>query len=177
MSAAPEWAGLPRVVVTHWVFLAGCPGLRVIATSREPLGVRGEFIWRVPPLGLPQAAPGEVADAGEVARCEAVQLFLERATAMRPDFGRGEGSLAAVADICRTLDGVPLAIELAAARARALSVEQIAARLADRFELLAHGDRTAPPRQQTLRATVEWSYELLNPAEQVGDRRLSPIRF
>ena len=153
--------------------LAGCPGLRVIATSREPLGVRGEFIWRVPPLGLPQAAPGEVADVGEVARCEAVQLFLERATAMRPDFGRGEGSLAAVADICRTLDGVPLAIELAAARARALSVEQIAARLADRFELLAHGDRTAPPRQQTLRATVEWSYELLNPAEQLLLSRLS----
>jgi len=153
--------------------LAGCPGLRVIATSREPLGVRGEMIWRVPPLGLPQAAPGEVAGAGDVARCEAVQLFLERAAAVRPDFGRGEGNLAAVADICRTLDGVPLAIELAAARVRALSAEQIGARLADRFELLALGDRAAPPRQQTLRATVEWSYELLNPAERLLLSRLS----
>jgi len=153
--------------------LAGCPGLRVIATSREPLGVRGEIIWRVPPLGLPQAAPGDVADTGEVPRCEAVQLFLERAAAVRPDFGRNEGNLAAVADICRTLDGMPLAIELAAARVRALSAEQIAARLADKFELLALGDRTAPPRQQTLRATVEWSYELLNPAERLLLSRLS----
>jgi predicted ATPase/DNA-binding NarL/FixJ family response regulator len=153
--------------------LAGCPGLRVIATSREPLGVRGEIIWRVPPLGLPQAVTGEVADVGEVVRSEAVQLFLERAAAVRPAFGHNEGNLAAVADICRTLDGVPLAIELAAARVRALSAEQIAARLADRFELLALGDRTAPPRQQTLRATVEWSYELLNPAERLLLSRLS----
>src|SRR5262249_22291977 len=153
--------------------LAGCPGLRVIATSREPLGVRGEIIWRVPPLGLPQAGPGEVVEAGEVARSEAVQLFLERAAAVRPDFGHNEGNLAAVAEICRTLDGVPLAIELAAARVRALSADQIAARLADRFELLALGDRTAPPRQQTLRATVEWSYELLNPAERLLLSRLS----
>jgi predicted ATPase/DNA-binding NarL/FixJ family response regulator len=153
--------------------LADCPGLRVIATSREPLGVRGEIIWRVPPLGLPQPASGESADVGEVVQSEAVQLFFERATAVRPDFGRNEGTVAAVADICRTLDGVPLAIELAAARVRALSAEQIAARLADRFELLALGDRTAPPRQQTLRATVEWSYELLNPAERLLLSRLS----
>ena len=153
--------------------LAACPGLRVIATSREPLGVRGEIIWRVPPLGLPQAAPGEVANADEAARCEAVQLFVERAASVRPDFSHNEANLAAVADICRTLDGVPLAIELAAARVRALSAEQIATRLADRFGLLALGDRTAPPRQQTLRATVQWSYELLNTAERLLLSRLS----
>ncbi len=157
--------------------LAGCPGLRVIATSREPLGVRGEVIWRVPPLGLPPAATGEPAhspvDAGELARCEAIQLFVERAAAVRPGFGLTEVNAGAVAQVCRTLDGVPLAIELAAARVRALSPEQIAARLAGRFELLALGDRAAPPRQQTLRATVAWSYELLTPAERLLLSRLS----
>ncbi len=155
--------------------LAGCPGLRVIATSREPLGVRGEFIWRVPPLGLPLAAGADGAglSAQEVVRCEAVQLFSARAAAVRPGFGLDEANAAAVAEICRTLDGVPLAIELAAARIRALSAEQIALRLADRFELLAQGDRTAPPRQQTLRATVEWSYDLLTSAERTLLSRLS----
>jgi predicted ATPase/DNA-binding CsgD family transcriptional regulator len=155
--------------------LAGCPGLRVIATSREPLGVRGEVIWRVPPLGLPVA--GEPAqspvDASELARSEAIQLFVERAAAVRPGFGLTEVNADAVAQVCRTLDGVPLAIELAAARVRALSPEQIAARLAGRFELLALGDRAAPPRQQTLRATVAWSYELLTPAERLLLSRLS----
>src|SRR6266567_1609685 len=155
--------------------LAGCPGLRVIATSREPLGVRGEFIWRVPPLGLPLAAGADGAglSAQEVVRCEAVQFFSARAAAVRPGFGLDEANAAAVAEICRTLDGVPLAIELAAARIRALSAEQIALRLADRFELLAGGDRTAPPRQQTLRATVEWSYDLLTSAERTLLSRLS----
>ena len=151
--------------------LAGCPGLHVIATSREPLGVRGEIIWRVPPLGLPHA--GEGGEAAEVSRSEAVQLFVERAAAAWPGFELNDGNRAAVADICRTLDGLPLAIELAAARVRALSPEQIAYRLADKFELLALGDRTAPPRQQTLRATVEWSNELLNPAERLLLSRLS----
>jgi len=153
--------------------LADCAGLRVIATSREPLGVRGEFIWRVPPLGLPQAARGVNLTPGEVAGCEAVRLFVERAAAVRPGFCLEEANASGVADICRTLDGVPLAIELAAARIRALSVDQIAARLADRFELLALGNRAAPPRQQTLRATVEWSYELLAPAERLLLSRLS----
>ena len=155
--------------------LAGCPGLRVIATSREPLGVRGEIIWRVPPLGLPPAAANDGAGtgAGEAARSEAVQLFVERAVAVRPGFALDESNFAAVLDICRTLDGVPLAIELAAARVRALSPEQISGRLADRFELLALGNRAAPPRQQTLRATVEWSYELLTPAERLLLSRLS----
>ena len=155
--------------------LAGCPALHVIATSREPLGVRGEIIWRVPPLGLPPAATddGAPADAGEAERCEAVQLFVERAAAVRPGFALDESNLAAVVDICRTLDGVPLAIELAAAWVRTLSPEQISTRLADRFELLALGNRAAPPRQQTLRATVEWSYDLLTPAERLLLSRLS----
>ena len=151
--------------------LARCPGLRVIATSREPLGVRGEIIWRVPPLGLPH--PRESDGVGGVRSSEAVQLFVERATAAWPGFELNDGNLAAVAEICRTLDGVPLAIELAAARVRALSAEQIADRLADKFELLALGHRTAPPRQQTLRATVEWSNELLNMPERLLLRRLS----
>jgi predicted ATPase/DNA-binding NarL/FixJ family response regulator len=147
--------------------LAGCPGLRVIATSRQPLGVRGEFIWRVPPLGLPRARQGAAGDS------EAVRLFVDRAAAVRPGFALDDANLAAVTGICRTLDGVPLAIELAAARVRALSAEQIAARLADKFELLALGNRTAPPRHQTLRATVQWSYELLTPAERQLLSRLS----
>jgi predicted ATPase/DNA-binding NarL/FixJ family response regulator len=147
--------------------LAGCPGLRVIATSRQPLGVHGEFIWRVPPLGLPQASQRAAENS------EAVRLFVDRAAAVRPGFQVDDANFAAVTSICRTLDGVPLAIELAAARVRALSPEQIAARLADKFELLALGNRTAPPRHQTLRATVEWSYELLTAAERQLLSRLS----
>jgi predicted ATPase/DNA-binding CsgD family transcriptional regulator len=151
--------------------LAGCPGLRVIATSREPLRVRGETVWRVPPLALPAAA-AELS-AGELARHEAIRLFADRAAAVRPGFVLDADNSGAVLRLCRTLDGMPLAIELAAARVGALSVEQIAARLGDRFQLLAAGDRTAPPRQQTLRATVDWSYELLTEPEQVLLRRLA----
>jgi predicted ATPase/DNA-binding NarL/FixJ family response regulator len=145
--------------------LAGCPGLRVIATSREPLRVRGETLWRVPPLALPAGA-SELPPA-ELAKHEAIRLFADRAAAVRPGFALDAGNSGAVLRLCRTLDGMPLAIELAAARVGALSVEQIAARLGDRFQLLAAGDRTAPPRQQTLRATVDWSYELLTEREQV----------
>jgi predicted ATPase/DNA-binding NarL/FixJ family response regulator len=152
--------------------LAGCPGLRVIATSREPLRVRGETVWRVPPLALPAPAAAELG-AGELARHEAIRLFADRAAAVRPGFALDAGNSAAVLRLCRMLDGMPLAIELAAARVGALSVEQIAARLGDRFQLLASGDRTAPPRQQTLRAAVDWSYELLTEPEQVLLRRLA----
>jgi predicted ATPase/DNA-binding CsgD family transcriptional regulator/Tfp pilus assembly protein PilF len=151
--------------------LAGCPWLRLIATSREPLRVRGETAWRVPPLALP-AQFGVLSDQ-DMAEHEAIRLFAERAAAVRPGFTLGTENIGAVVRLCRTLDGIPLAIELAAARVRALSVEQIAARLGDRFQLLASGDRTAPPRQQTLRATVDWSYELLTGPEQVLLRRLS----
>ncbi|HEY8044761.1 MAG TPA: LuxR C-terminal-related transcriptional regulator [Streptosporangiaceae bacterium] len=151
--------------------LASCPSLRVIATSREPLRVRGETVWRVPPLSVPAGLDqGSLSDLG---RHEALQLFAERASAARSGFALGIDNAAAVARLCLTLDGMPLAIELAAARVRALSVEQIASRLDDRFRLLASGDRTAPPRQQTLRAAVDWSYELLSGPEQILLRRLS----
>ena len=151
--------------------LASCPGLRVIATSREPLRVRGETVWRVPPLELPAAA--DELTPGELAAHEAIRLFTDRAAAVRPGFALDTGNCAAVLQLCRTLDGMPLAIELAAARVGALSVEQIAARLVDRFQLLASGDRTAPVRQQTLRAAVDWSYELLTEPEQALLRRLA----
>jgi len=153
--------------------LSSCPGLRIIATSREALRVRGEVIWRVPPLGLPAADAGTGLSAAAMGEYEAVKLFVTRATAVRPGFSLYASNASAVAEICRTLDGVPLAIELAAARVRTLSAEQIRDRLASRFELLAFGDRTAPPRQQTLRATVEWSVDLLTGAERKLLSRLS----
>ncbi len=150
--------------------LASCPQLRVVVTSREPLRVRGETVWRVPPLALPPAAgePGP-----DLAEHEAIKLFVDRAAAVRPAFALGPENSAAVRRLVRTLDGVPLAIELAAARVRALSIEQIATRIDDRFQLLASGDRTAPPRQRTLRAAVDWSYNLLTGTEQILLRRLS----
>jgi predicted ATPase/DNA-binding CsgD family transcriptional regulator/Tfp pilus assembly protein PilF len=149
--------------------LARCPWLRIIATSREPLRVRGETIWRVQPLDLPP----EDAAGDELAGHEAVRLFAARASGARPGFTLTRENAPSVARLCRTLDGIPLGIELSAARVRALSVEQIAGRLRDRFQLLDSGDRTAPPRQQTLRATVDWSYELLGEAEQTLLRRLA----
>jgi predicted ATPase/DNA-binding NarL/FixJ family response regulator len=160
------------------VMLAACPGLRVISTSREPLRIRGEVTWRVAPLGLPPVPPdGEIgyqdADVSESAGCEAVRLFAERGAAARPGFVLDGVNTGAVVRLCRTLDGMPLAIELAAARLRALSVEQIAGRLDDRFALLAAGARGAPKRQQTLRATIDWSFDLLTEPEQVLLRRLS----
>jgi predicted ATPase/DNA-binding CsgD family transcriptional regulator len=171
--------------------IAGCPLIRVVATSRESLRVRGETVWRVPPLSLPSPAlqaslppvgslprPGISAQTAEsavamAAQHEAIQLFVDRAAAVRPGYALTSGNCAAIVQLCRTLDGVPLAIELAAARIRALSVEQIAARIDDRFRLLASGDRTAPPRQQTLQAAVDWSFDLLTQDEQILLRRLS----
>jgi predicted ATPase/DNA-binding CsgD family transcriptional regulator len=160
--------------LVQWL-LGCCPGLRVIATSREALRVRGEVLWRVPPLGLPVgAADGTAGSAdGQLVTYDAVQLFAARAMAARPGFELTAGNRTAVVDICRQLDGVPLAIELAAARVRTLSLEQIRTRLASRFEFLAIGDRTAPPRQQTLRATVDWSYGLLTDPERLLLGRLS----
>ena len=151
------------------LLLARCPWLRIIATSREPLRVRGETVWRVPPLDLPP----DGAPRAELAGHEAVRLFAARAAGARPGFTLTADNTASVARLCRTLDGIPLGIELSAARVRALSVEQIADRLRDRFQLLNSGDRTAPLRQQTLRATVDWSYELLEEAEQILLRRLA----
>jgi predicted ATPase/DNA-binding CsgD family transcriptional regulator len=152
--------------------LAVCPDLRIIVTSREPLRIRGETVWRVPPLELP-GIPGGGVDLAELPVHEAMRLFADRAAAARPGFGLSEDNARAVVQICRALDGMPLAIELAAARVRALSVEQIATRLDNRFALLASGERTAPLRQQTLRAAVDWSHDLLTDAEQALLRRLS----
>jgi predicted ATPase/DNA-binding CsgD family transcriptional regulator/Tfp pilus assembly protein PilF len=151
------------------LLLARCPWLRIVATSREPLRVRGETVWRVPPLDLPP----ERANGTDPGAHEAVRLFAARAAGARAGFALTEDNVVPVARLCRTLDGIPLGIELAAARVRALSVEQIADRLRCRFQLLDSGDRTAPLRQQTLRATVDWSYELLDEPEQVLLRRLA----
>jgi non-specific serine/threonine protein kinase len=133
------------------------PGVRILASSREPLHVRGEATYRVPPLSRPQA----------------IQLFVERARAANPSFQPQLDSSQAVVEICKRLDGLPLAIELAAARVRALSVAKIAERLDDRFRLLTGGDQTAMARQQTLRASIDWSFELLSTPERALLRRLS----
>ncbi|TCO24474.1 putative ATPase [Kribbella steppae] len=146
--------------------LAACPRLRVLTTSREPLSIPGEHLHPVGPLGLP---PEDSIDD----EYPAMQLFVDRARAVRPDFKLTDANRDAVAEICRRLDGMPLAIELAAARLRALTPLQIVDRLADRFRLLTSGSRTALPRHQTLRAVVEWSWELLDPEEQAVARRLS----
>ena len=151
--------------------LTSCPGVRIVATSQEPLRIPQEAVWQVAPLAVPP--PGQRPAADELGGYEAVALFADRAAAARPGFAVTERNAAAVASICRDLDGVPLAIELAAARVTVLSAEQIAARLADRFTLLGPGDRTAPPRQRTLRATIDWSHDLLSGPEQVLLRRLS----
>ncbi len=151
--------------------LASSQGLRLLATSREPLRVAGERVWQVPPLSV--APDGALSTAEEAERYEATRLFAERAAASLPGFAIDPANASAVAELCRALDGMPLAIELAAARVRVLSVTQIGARLADRFGLLTIGDRTAPPRHRTLRATIDWSHELLTPPEQMLLRRLS----
>ena len=146
------------------------PAIRVIATSREPLRVEGEWVYPVPPLAVP--AEGHP-DGEDPLRYGAVLLFVERARAAAPSFSADARVAAATAGICRRLDGIPLAIELAAARVAALGIEGLAARLDDRFRLLAGGHRTAMPRHQTLRATLDWSYELLSEPERVVLRRLA----
>lgn len=154
--------------------LRNCPNVRLLTTSREALGIVGETAWRVPSLSLPE--PHELADMSSVARIahyEAIRLFIERAQAASSEFTVTAQNIKFIAQICRRLDGIPLAIELAAARTKALSVEQIADRLDDRFRLLTGGSRTALPRQQTLKAMMDWSYELLNGQERTLFRRLS----
>jgi predicted ATPase/DNA-binding SARP family transcriptional activator len=141
--------------------LARCPRLRVLATSREPLGITGEALAPVAPLGLPPADATSV----EALAYPAVRLLADRAAAVRPGFEVDADTVAPVIEICRRLDGMPLAIELAAARMRALPVTEVAARLDDRFRLLTGGSRAALPRHQTLRAVVAWSWELLTDAE------------
>ncbi|MFQ6396600.1 protein kinase domain-containing protein [Nocardia sp. KC 131] len=151
--------------------LRACPTLRILATSREPLGIGGESVLRVQPLAVPD--PHREPSLRGAPRYDAVTLFVERATAAVPGFVLTEDNLAPVAEICRHLDGLPLAIELAAARLRALSPEQILARLTDRLALLTQGSRSAPSRQQTLRCCIDWSYSLCNPVEQAVWAQLS----
>jgi len=150
--------------------LRGAPQVKVLATSRELLGVAGETIWTVPPLSTPTSQ--EDVGIDKLTQYEAVNLFLDRVIAVKPDFVMTIQNAAAIAQICAQLDGIPLAIELAAARVRILSVEEISCRLDDRFRLLI-GNRTALPRQQTLRALIDWSYDLLSDNERVLFRRLS----
>lgn len=145
------------------------PGLRVLATSREPLAITGEALC---PLG-PLPVPAEAASPGEVGALDSARLFLDRAAAARPDFTLNESTVDSVTQICRRLDGMPLALELAAARLRSMPVARIAERLDDRFRLLTSGSRTAVARQRTLRAVVEWSWDLLTGAEVVLARRLA----
>jgi predicted ATPase/DNA-binding SARP family transcriptional activator len=144
------------------LLLSSCPSLRVLATSREPLGIVGETLLAVPPLGQPSPS----ASAAEALEYPAVQLFADRAVAVRPDFTIDADTVRPVVEIVRRLDGLPLAIELAAARLRTLPLADIAARLSDRFRLLTGGSRTALPRHRTLRAVVDWSWDLLGAQER-----------
>jgi predicted ATPase/class 3 adenylate cyclase len=152
--------------------LRKCPQVRILATSREGLGVPGETLWRVPSLSVPESIH-RLPPSEELVLYEAVRLFVDRAAATTPGFTVTSENAPAVAQVCRRLDGIPLAIELAAARIKVLAVEQIAARLDDRFRLLTGGSRTALPRQQTLRGAMNWSYDLLSETERVLLRRLS----
>ncbi|WP_101379767.1 BTAD domain-containing putative transcriptional regulator [Kitasatospora sp. GP30] len=161
-------------VFAHRV-LGECRRLRILATSREPLGITGEALWPVEPLALPDA----YADAAAMESSPAVRLLRDRAGAVRKDLAvdahapADARTLATMVRVCRALDGMPLAIELAAARLRTMSIEQLANRLDDRFRLLTSGSRTALPRHKTLRAVVDWSWELLTDAERAVLRRLS----
>jgi predicted ATPase/DNA-binding SARP family transcriptional activator len=149
--------------------LGECQRLRILATSREALGITGEALWPVEPLALPEgdASPGEIESS------PAVQLLRERAGAVRKDLAADARTWPAMVRVCRALDGMPLAIELAAARLRTMSVDQLASRLDDRFRLLTSGSRTALPRHKTLRAVIDWSWALLTDAERMVLRRLS----
>ena len=151
--------------------LQACPRLKILPSSREALGVAGETAYRVPSLSLPD--PHQPLSVESLSRYEAAQLFVARAQAAQPSFMLTARNLSGVAQICQRLDGIPLALELAAARVKLFSVEQIALRLDDRFRLLTGGSRTALPRQQTLRALIDWSYDLLPAAERGALGRLS----
>jgi predicted ATPase/transcriptional regulator with XRE-family HTH domain len=148
--------------------LRGCPHVRLLVTSRELIAIQAETVWRVPPLRLPDARTRE-----QVAASEAIDLFIERARAVQPNFALTDDNAGLMLDICRQLDGIPLAIELAAPRLRLLSLHQIEQRLRDNFRILISGNRLAPGRQQTLGATIDWSYGLLSDVERRLFRRLA----
>jgi predicted ATPase/class 3 adenylate cyclase len=162
---------LTKAAIVVSELLAACPGLKVLATSRVPLHVRAERHYPVPPLALPD--PSASSDADAIARSEAVQLFVDRAQAVSPDFTLTSGNAPVVAEIVRRLDGLPLAIELAAARIRLLPPAALLERLESRLTLLTGGPQDAPARQRTLRSEISWSYDLLSVDEQVLFRRLA----
>jgi len=153
------------------VLLSACEHLRILATSRIPLGVSGETLWRVPSLSMPN--PSHLLSLAQIQQYEAVRLFAERARGGQPTFALSSNNVSVVVQICQRLDGIPLAIELAAARTRVLAVEQIAARLDDWFQLLTRSNSSALPRHQTLKATMDWSYSLLAEKERTLFRQLS----
>jgi predicted ATPase len=161
VSVAPELA----------LLLAGCPTLTLLVTSRETLRIDGEQEFPVPPLRVPD--PGAALSASDIATCDAVALYLLRAKAIKPDFALVDENAPAIAEICRHVDGLPLAIELAAARSKVLSPQQILARLSDRLTLLSRDARDVPARLRTMRDSIAWSYDLLTPDEQALLRRLS----
>ncbi len=168
---------LPCAVILEEL-LRTCPDLKVLATSREMLGLAGEIVWSVRPLSMPEIQPWKNTASAQAAlgayqQSEAVRLFVARAAANSPEFQLTAENGVWIAETCRRLDGMPLAIELAAARVRSLSVQQIAQKLDDRFHLLTGGSRMAPLRQQTLEYTIDWSYALLSPAEQKVLQRLA----
>ena len=151
--------------------LQACPKLRILASSREALGITGEFAYRVPSLSTPN--PEQLPSLDHLKKADSIRLFVERASTAKPGFTLTDVNAFSLAQICYRLDGIPLAIELAASRVKVLSPEQIAARLDDRFRLLTGGSRTALPRQQTLRAMIDWSYSLLSEEEKTLFRRLA----
>ncbi len=151
--------------------LSACPNLQILTTSREPLGITGETTWRVPSLSLPDLQ--RLPSVDQIAEYEGVRLFMERARAVKPEFAFTEQNALVLAQICSRLDGIPLAIELAAARIKMLSAHQIAERLTRRFDLLTHGSRTELPRHKTLNATIDWSYDLLSEPERELFRSLA----
>jgi predicted ATPase/transcriptional regulator with XRE-family HTH domain len=153
--------------------LASCPRVRILATSREPLHVAGEHAYRLPSLAVPSPKELRELSAAAILDYGAIALFCDRASALNHRFELTDAQVPIVAELCRHLDGIPLAIELAAARANTLSVQALTDRLGERFRLLAGGDRTALPRQQTMRAAIDWSYDMLSPPEQRIFERLS----
>jgi predicted ATPase/DNA-binding CsgD family transcriptional regulator len=151
------------------LLLGSCSGLKILATSREPLGVQGEVVWRVPPLSVPRAS----SEADELMEFSAVRLFVERARLKLPSFSLTAENAASVGKVCRGLEGVPLAVELAAARMGSMAAEHLAARLDDTLNLLSVGPRRTNPRQRTMRATLQWSHGLLPEKERAAFGRLS----
>jgi len=156
---------------TSEILLRACPKLKILASSREALGIAGEVPYRVPSLATPN--PEHLPSLEKLSELDSIRLFIERATTAKSDFILTKANASFVAQICFRLDGIPLALELAAARMKMLSPEQIAVRLDDRFRLLTGGARTALPRQQTLRAMIDWSYSLLSEPEKTLFRRLA----